>query len=59
MQNNIENRLRDLFGVAVAAADPMKTVPKFLPAPADNIYVIGAGKASARMAEAVEAYYGP
>ena len=52
--------LRDLFVVAVAAADPMITVPKTLPPkPVGRVVVIGAGKASARMAEAVEASWGP
>jgi hydroxypyruvate reductase len=52
--------LATLFDAAVSAADPMKVVPKFLPhRPNGRMIVIGAGKASARMAEAVEAVYGP
>lgn len=52
--------LRALFDAAVAAADPMKTVPGALPArPDGRVIVIGAGKASARMAEAAEAAWGP
>lgn len=52
--------LRALFAAAVAAADPMKTVPLALPPkPEGRVVVIGAGKASARMAEAVEANWGP
>lgn len=55
--------LSDLFGVAVAAADPMACVPAALDAAfsskPDKLLVIGAGKASARMAEAVEAHWGP
>lgn len=52
--------LRTLFDVAVAAADPMLTVPAALPPkPAGRVVVIGAGKASARMAEAVESVWGP
>ncbi|GHA43055.1 hydroxypyruvate reductase [Amylibacter ulvae] len=38
----------------------MRVVPNFLPPrPAGRLIVIGAGKASARMAEAVEQHYGP
>lgn len=52
--------LTDLFKQAVAEADPMKVVPRHLPkAPAGRLVVIGAGKASARMAEAVESSLGP
>ena len=54
-----EALLRRLFETAVAAADPMKCVPAFLPEWADGrMVVIGAGKASARMAEAVESVRG-
>ncbi len=52
--------LRDLFDIAVAKADPMQVIPKVLPPkPAGRVVVIGAGKASARMAEAVESVWGP
>ncbi|WP_298965591.1 glycerate kinase [uncultured Roseibium sp.] len=52
--------LKRLFDVAVAAADPMVCVPKHLPEkPPGRCLVIGAGKASARMAEALEAAWGP
>lgn len=52
--------LRALFDAAVAAADPLRVVPPHLPPrPKGRLVVIGAGKASARMAEAVEAHYGP
>lgn len=52
--------LRSLFECTVAAADPMKVVSDHLPPqPEGRLVVIGAGKASARMAEAVEAHYGP
>ncbi len=48
--------LRDLFDVAVAAADPMEQVSKYLPEPPKGrTIVVGAGKGSARMAEALEA----
>lgn len=48
--------LRAMFDAAVAAADPLERVPAFLPAqrPAGRVVVVGAGKASARMAQAVE-----
>lgn len=53
--------LRALFGAAVAAADPLLRVPAFLPPrPPGRTVVTGAGKASARMAQAVEqAWDGP
>lgn len=52
--------LRDLFDVAVQVADPMQTLAGALPPrPSGRVVVIGAGKASARMAEAVEAEWGP
>jgi len=55
-----ETLLRDLFDVAVEVADPMQSLARFLPPrPAGRVVVIGAGKASARMAEAVEAEWGP
>ncbi|QFS81700.1 Putative hydroxypyruvate reductase [Roseivivax sp. THAF40] len=52
--------LTRLFRRAVAVADPMQVVPTHLPdRPAGRFVVIGAGKASARMAEAVEDALGP
>lgn len=52
--------LRRLFAEAVAAADPMRIVPRNLPPkPAGRVVVLGAGKASARMAEALEGVWGP
>jgi len=52
--------LIDLFRLTVDVADPMRVVPAHLPQrPKGRLVVIGAGKASARMAEAVEAHYGP
>ena len=52
--------LRSLFDRAVEVADPMQSLHFALPPhPAGRVVVIGAGKASARMAEAVEAVYGP
>ena len=52
--------LRDLFDTAVAVSDPMQVVPAQLgPRPDGRVVVIGAGKASARMAEALETAWGP
>lgn len=51
--------LRNLFDVAVAQADPMRCLAAHLgKRPAGRVVVLGAGKASARMAEAVEAQWG-
>jgi glycerate 2-kinase len=50
--------LRHLFDTAVAAVDPLIAVPPHLPPPPKGrTIVIGAGKASARMALAVERYW--
>lgn len=52
--------LRALFARAVEVADPMAVIPRQLPhKPSGRVVVIGAGKASARMAEAVEREWGP
>jgi hydroxypyruvate reductase len=52
--------LRALFDRAVEVADPMRTLGAALPPKPDGrVIVVGAGKASARMAEAVEAAWGP
>ncbi|WP_041528274.1 glycerate kinase type-2 family protein [Paracoccus aminophilus] len=52
--------LRQMFDRAVEAADPMRSLAQYLPEkPKGRVLVIGAGKASARMAEAVEAAWGP
>jgi hydroxypyruvate reductase len=55
---NPRELLRRLFDVAVAAADPALCVPPHLP-PDDGgrLIVIGAGKASAAMAQAVERHW--
>lgn len=51
--------LRSLFDEAVKTADPMVCVPKHLPPKPDGkLLVIGAGKASARMGEALESVWG-
>lgn len=49
--------LRALFDAAVAAALPHKVVPPHLPDPPGRVLVLGAGKASAAMAAAVEAHW--
>lgn len=55
-----ETLLRALFDRAVEVADPMRSLARHLPPrPAGRVVVVGAGKASARMAEAVEAAWGP
>ena len=55
-----EALLRQLFDRAVEVADPMRSLAAALPPkPAGRVVVVGAGKASARMAEAVEAVWGP
>jgi len=52
--------LRRLFDEAVRAADPMRSLAAHLPPrPEGRAVLVGAGKASARMAEAVEAVWGP
>ena len=46
------------FHAAVAAADPLKILPRHLPAPPrGRTLVIGAGKAGASMAQAVERFF--
>ena len=50
--------LRDMFDAAIAAASPDQAVPPNLPpAPAGRTVVVGAGKAAASMACAVEAHW--
>lgn len=50
--------MRRMFFAALDAADPMRRVPDFLPEPPNGrLVVVGAGKASARMAQAVEAHW--
>lgn len=51
-----EQLLRDMFAAAVQAAQPSETLSRYLPAvPVGRTVVIGAGKASAAMAQAFEA----
>ncbi len=57
---NAPDLLRQMFDRAVEVADPMRSLAAHLPPrPAGRVVVVGAGKASARMAEAVEAAWGP
>ena len=50
--------LRSLFDAAVAAADPALIVPNYLPEPPKGrTIVVGAGKAAAAMAAAVEKHW--
>ncbi len=50
--------LREMFHAAIASAQPAKCVPAHLPAPPrGKIIVVGAGKASAAMARAVEQHW--
>tara|TARA_R110002124_G_scaffold64985_2_gene177863 strand:- start:684455 stop:685729 length:1275 start_codon:yes stop_codon:yes gene_type:complete len=48
--------LRSLYDAAVDAAQPEKSIPDFMPQPPKNgrVFIIGAGKASAQMAQAFE-----
>ncbi|BAE51979.1 glycerate kinase type-2 family protein [Paramagnetospirillum magneticum] len=55
MTQSHRDLLRRMFDAAVAAAQPAQCVPAYLPAvPKGRLIVIGAGKASAAMARAVE-----
>lgn len=55
---NPRELLLDSFRAAIDAADPQKIVPAHLPElPAGNTLAIGAGKAAAAMARAVEAHW--
>ena len=51
-----EECLTAVFAAALKAVDPLVVVPPFLPTPPQNgrTVVVGAGKAAARMAQAVE-----
>lgn len=54
-KTNRRQLARDLFEAAVAAADPTRLVSQHLPTePKSTVHVVGAGKASASMALAVE-----
>lgn len=52
--------MREMFEAAIASAQPARCVPPHLPRPEEvkgRLVVIGAGKASAAMARAVEGHY--
>lgn len=52
--------MREMFEAAIASAQPARCVPPHLPSPGEvggRLVVIGAGKASAAMARAVEDHY--
>ncbi|MEM5582798.1 glycerate kinase [Roseibium sp. AS2] len=60
MDETVLELLKSLFQRAVEVADPMKSLAAHLPdKPSGRVVVVGAGKASARMAEAVETVWGP
>ena len=52
-----KNMLREIFDAAIAAADPAHCVPLHLPPSGGRLIVVGAGKASAAMARAVEDHW--
>lgn len=50
--------LKELYGAALAAADPLRVLPAHLPPrPAGRTVVVGVGKAAAAMAQALEAHW--
>lgn len=58
MPINPRELLQSMFAAAIAAAQPARCVPSHLPeSPAGRLVVIGAGKASAAMARAVEEHW--
>ncbi|MBC7599260.1 MAG: glycerate kinase [Polaromonas sp.] len=53
-----QSLLRRMFDAAIASAQPARCIPPHLPEePQGRIIVVGAGKASAAMAQAVEAHW--
>lgn len=58
MDMSATDLLTRMFQAAVGAADPVRCVPPHLPAPpAGRTVVVGAGKAAAAMAQAVETHW--
>lgn len=60
MTTNAANSMREMFEAAIASAQPQLCVPPHLPLPEEvkgRLVVIGAGKASAAMARAVEDHW--
>ncbi|WP_119156927.1 glycerate kinase type-2 family protein [Caldimonas tepidiphila] len=57
-QDDAQRLLRRMFDAAIASAQPRLRIPDFLPAPPrGRLIVIGAGKASAAMAQAFESHW--
>lgn len=57
---NPRELLLNSFKIALEAVDPLKLIPPHLPAPPKrNTLVVGAGKAAAAMAQAVETHWSP
>src|SRR5215210_1349122 len=58
MTPDAKRLLREMFDAAIARAMPQKCVPPYLPAaPNGRTIVVGAGKAAASMAKAVEDHW--
>lgn len=60
----MKDRLHSLLVTAIDAANPTRVLPAYLrtipdPRPNGRLIVVGAGKASAAMADAVRAHFGP
>jgi len=56
--SDVDGLLRQMFDAAIAVAQPAARIPEFLPTPPrGRLVVIGAGKASAAMARAVEDHW--
>ncbi len=55
----VRDQLMQLFSSAIAAAQPATCLPPFLPPPParGRLFVLGAGKAAAAMAQATETHY--
>ena len=61
MQPDAPRLMRQMFEAAIASAQPERCVPPHLPAPGEvrgRLVVLGAGKASAAMAQVVERHWG-
>lgn len=57
--SDARNQLTQIWTAAIGAVDPLSAVPPHLPPPPEGrLVIIGAGKASARMALAAERHYG-
>lgn len=55
--NSAEALLWQMFDAAIASAQPALCIPPHLPPPRGRLIVVGAGKASAAMARAVEDHW--